>query len=411
MSDRIAFFGTSVAKFQHPVPASVPALVPDFIGAPLSSFARTFFTVFLLTASAFVAAQNLSLPPLTARSWLLLDVTANHMIAANNAQERVEPASLTKLMTAYVVFAAIKEKKLALDQTVPVSPKAWKIGGSKMFIEPLKKVTVDELLRGMIIQSGNDASVALAEQVGGSEEGFAIAMNREAKRLGMANTHFTNASGLPDGKHYTTAFDVALLASAIIREYPDFYPLYSVKEYRYNNITQPNRNRLLWLDPNVDGMKTGHTQSAGYCLVGTAKRGDRRLLAIVMGTNSDNLRAQEAQTLLNFGFQMFDTVRVYEKGKPVPDLRVYKGALATLKAGVEGDVYVAIPRGTNEKIKLDLATQRVLVAPISKGQKIGVVKVAYDGKLVGEYPVVAFEEVAAGSFFTKLWDSAVLWFK
>lgn len=380
--------------------------------APPSMLLRIVAVVFvLLGLPGAVLAQTLSLPPLTAKSWLLLDVTANHLIAAANQQERLEPASLTKLMTAYITFQALREKKLARDQAVPVSEKAWKVGGSKMFIEPQKKVTVEELMHGMIIQSGNDASIALAEVIGGSEEAFAGMMNREAKRLGMANSNFVNSSGLPDAKHYSTAVDIALLGAAIIREFPDLYSMYSVKEYRYNNITQPNRNRLLWLDPNVDGMKTGHTQSAGYCLVASAKRGERRLLAVVMGSASDNLRAQEAQTLLNFGFQAFDTVRVYEKEKPVPQLRVFKGTASELKAGLEHDVYVAIPRGTNDKIKVELATQRPLVAPITKGQRIGSVRVAYDGKPVGEHPVVAFEEIPAAGIFGRAWDTVMLWFK
>ena len=372
--------------------------------------ALTLALVSVLTIPA-ATAQNLSLPPLAAKSWLLIDVTANHLIAAANQHEKVEPASLTKLMTAYIVFTALKDKKIDRAQAAPVSERAWKSGGSKMFIEPLKKVTVDELMRGMIVQSGNDASVALAELIAGSEEGFALMMNAEAKRLGMINTNFTNSSGLPDTKHLSTAFDMALLAAAIIREYPDHYPLYSLKEYRYNNITQPNRNRLLWLDPNVDGMKTGHTQNAGFCLVASAKRGDRRLLAVVMGAPSDSVRAQESQTLLNFGFQSFDTVRLYEKVKPVATLRLWKGQAKELKAGVESDIYVAIPRGTNEKIKAELVSQQPLLAPIAKGQRIGTVKVAYDGKQVGEYPVLAMEEVPVAGFFGRSWDSVMLWFK
>ena len=356
------------------------------------------------------AQQPLSLPPLTAKSWLLLDVTANHLVAASNQNDRVEPASLTKLMTAYLAFAAVRDKRITKEQAVPVSERAWKAVGSKMFIEPQKRVTVDELMHGMIVQSGNDASVALAELIGGSEEGFAAMMNKEAKRLGMQNSNFTNSSGLPDAKHYSTAFDMAILGQSIIRDFPDFYPLYSIKEYRYNNISQPNRNRLLWLDPNVDGMKTGHTQSAGYCLIASARRSERRLLTVVMGAGSDTVRAQESQTLLNFGFQYFDTVRVYEKAKTVSTLRVWKGVGRELKAGLDSDVFVAIPRGTNDKIKAELATQQPIVAPIAKGQRIGTVKVAYDGKVVGEYPVIALEEIAVAGFFGRSWDSAMLWF-
>jgi serine-type D-Ala-D-Ala carboxypeptidase (penicillin-binding protein 5/6) len=372
---------------------------------------RHLLAAFALALPALAAAQNLTLPPLSSKSWLILDVTANHLIAAQAQTDRVEPASLTKLMTAYLTFQALKQKRIQLDQIAPVSERAWKAGGSKMFIEPKKPVKVEELLNGMIVQSGNDASIALAELIAGSEDAFATLMNKEAKRLGMTNTNFTNASGLPEPKLYTTAFDMALLAAAIIRDFPDFYPLYSVKEYRYNNITQPNRNRLLWLDPNVDGMKTGHTQSAGFCLVASSKRGERRLLSVVMGASSDNVRAQESQTLLNFGFQFFDTVRVYERAKPVSSLRVWKGTAQNFAVGVDQDIFVAIPRGTNDKIKADLATQQPLVAPIAKGQKIGTVKVAYDGKPVGEYPVLALEEVPVAGFFGRAWDSVMLWIK
>ena len=240
----------------------------------------------ILLGGAAGAQQPLAVPPLTAKSWLLLDVSANQLIASQSAHDRVEPASLTKLMTAYVVFEALHEKKLAMDHEVTVSSRAWKTSGSKMFIEPQKKVTVDELLHGMIIQSGNDASVALAEDLAGSEEAFAERMNAASKRLGLADSNFVNSSGLPDARHYSSAYDLALIAGALIREYPEYYPLYSIKEYRYNSITQANRNRLLWLDPNVDGLKTGHTDAAGYCLVASAKRGDRRMLVVVMGAPS-----------------------------------------------------------------------------------------------------------------------------
>jgi D-alanyl-D-alanine carboxypeptidase (penicillin-binding protein 5/6) len=370
---------------------------------------RRWLLALLLVLPFAAPAQTLTLPPLTAKSWLLLDVTANHMIASGNPQMRVDPASLTKLMTAYIVFGAVKEKKLAGDQTVPVSERAWKAGGSKMFIEPLKKVTVDELMRGMIIQSGNDASIALAEAVSGSEEAFVLLMNKEAKRLGMNNTSFSNSSGLPDAKHYSTAFDIALLAAAIIRDFPEFYSLYSIKEYRYNNITQPNRNRLLWLDPNVDGVKTGHTEAAGFCLVASAKRGQRRLLSVVMGTPSDSLRAQESQTLLNFGFQFFDTVQVHDKAKPVTTLKVWKGGAEQVPAGLEGDIFVAIPKGTNEKIKAELVSQQPLVAPVSRGQRVGALKVSYDGRPLGEYPVIALQDVSQAGIFGRAWDTVRMW--
>ena len=263
---------------------------------------------------------------MAAAAWLLVDVTSGQTLTAVNADERRDPASLTKLMTAYLVFGALRAKTIMPSQMVNVSERAWRAEGSRMFIEPRRAVSVDELLRGMIVQSGNDASVALAELVGGSEEAFVARMNAEAARLGMPNTHFTNVTGLSGPQHYSTAADMAKLAVAVIRDYPEYYPLYSQKEFRYNNITQPNRNRLLWTDPYVDGMKTGHTDAAGWCLVASALRGDRRVLAVVLGANSDAARAAEAQKLLNWGFQAFDTVQLYQSGKQVTTLRVWKGA-------------------------------------------------------------------------------------
>ncbi len=372
---------------------------------------RTFASAFSVLICTSALAQTPLLPATTARSWLLLDVTANHIIAASNADERVEPASLTKLLSAYVVFSAIKEGKLTRTQVVPVSEKAWKTGGSRMFIEPKKPVTTEELLHGMIVQSGNDASVALAEAAAGSEDAFVQQMNVAAKKIGLKNSNFTNASGLPDGKHFSTAFDLALVATAIIREFPDFYPLYALKEYRYNNITQANRNRLLWLDSNVDGVKTGHTEKAGFCLIASAKRGERRLLAVVMGTPSDTIRAQEAQTLLNFGFQHYDTVRVHEKGASIAKVRVWKGTTNEVPIGMDATILVAIPRGTNDKIKAELATEQPVYAPITKGQRLGTVKVSYEGRPLGDHPAIALEGVSSAGIFGRAWDTVKLWIK
>ncbi len=284
-------------------------------------------------------------PSVAAQSYFLLDTLSGQALAAGNAAEKRDPASLTKLMTAYLAFDALRSKAIVPSQMVNVSPKAWRAEGSRMFIEPRKAVSVDELLRGMIVQSGNDASVALAELVSGSEEAFVEKMNREAARLGLAGTHFVNATGISDPQHYSTATDMAQLAAALIRDYPEYYPIYAQKEFRYNNITQPNRNRLLWTDPYVDGVKTGHTEAAGWCLIASAKRGDRRLLAVVLGANSDPGRAAEAQKLLNWGFQTFDTVQLYQSGKPVSTLRVWKGAQAEIKAGFLADRYLTLPKG------------------------------------------------------------------
>jgi D-alanyl-D-alanine carboxypeptidase (penicillin-binding protein 5/6) len=370
---------------------------------------RLLVLFFLLPALAF--ADVPAPPSIAAKAWLLYDVTSAQAITGTNEHERVEPASLTKLMTAYLAFAALKQKTLTLQQVVPVSERASKAAGSRMFIEASKPVTVDELLNGMIVQSGNDACIALAEAIAGSEDVFAQMMNREARRLGMKNTNFTNASGLPDPKHYSSAHDLAMLAAALIRDFPEYYPRYSLREYRYNNITQPNRNRLLWLDPNVDGMKTGYTESAGFCLIASAKRGARRLLSVVLGANSDSARAQESQKLLNYGFQFYDSVKLYDKGQAVSTLEVLKGAESRLKAGFTYDLYVSVPRGLADKLKADLVSMQPLVAPIGVGQKVGTVKVTLQDKLLGEYPVVALQDVALAGFFGRAWDSMRLWIK
>jgi len=365
----------------------------------------------LLLLPSFAFADAPPPPPIAAKAWLLYDFTSAQAIVSANQHERVEPASLTKLMTTYLAFAALKQKTLTLDQVVPVSERAWKAPGSRMFIEPKRPVKVEELLHGIITQSGNDACIALAEAVAGSEDGFVQMMNREAQRLGMKQTSFTNASGLPDPKHYSTASDLTLLAAALIRDFPEYYPLYSLREYRYNNITQPNRNRLLWLDPNVDGMKTGHTENAGFSLIASAKRGPRRLLSVVLGANSDNARAQESLKLLNHGFQFYDSVKLYDKGQAVSTLEVLKGAENRLKAGFLSDFYVSVPRGLADQLKADLVSLQPLVAPIGVGEKVGTFKVTLQNKLLGEYPVVALESVAIAGFFGRAWDSMRLWLK
>ena len=370
---------------------------------------RLLVLLFLLPALAFADAPPP--PTVAAKAWLLYDFTSSQEIASANEHERIEPASLTKLMTAYLAFSALKQKTLTLDQVVPVSERAWKQPGSRMFIEPRKPVNVEELLHGMITQSGNDACIALAEAIAGSEEVFVQMMNREAQRLGMKDTNFVNATGLPDPKHYSTAYDLGLLAAALIRDFPEYYPLYAEREYRYNNITQANRNRLLWLDPNVDGMKTGHTEEAGYCLIASAKRGTRRLLSVVLGTNSDAARAQESLKLLNYGFQFYDSAKLYDKGQTVSTLEVWKGAKSRLKAGFLSDFYVSVPRGLGDQLKADLVSMQPLVAPISVGQKVGTVKVTLQGKVLGEYPAVALENVPVAGFFGRAWDSMRLWFK
>ncbi len=372
------------------------------------------FLAFLFAMAFSILSQAQILPQaptIAGKSWLLLDYSTGQALASYNPDERVEPASLTKLMTAYVVLAALKDKRLSPTQTVPVSERAWKAPGSRMFIEPKRPVTVDELLHGLVIQSGNDACIALAEAVAGSEEAFAQLMNREAQRLGLKNTHFANSTGLPDPQHYSTARDLGTLAAALIRDHPEHYPLYALREYTYNRITQANRNRLLWLDPAVDGVKTGHTESAGYCLVASAKRGSRRLISVVMGTASEGLRAQESQKLLNFGFQYFDAVKLYAREQAVSQLKVWKGAQNSVKAGFLDDFTLSLPKGMAEKVKASLASNQPLMAPVQKGQRIATLQLTLDDKPYGEYPVVALETVPVAGLFGRAWDTMRLWFQ
>jgi len=377
---------------------------------------KKLFTLFLLAISftAMAAPNDLPLAPppqLAAKAWLLLDMQSGQSLVEHNADQRIEPASLTKLMSAYLTFSALRQERIKLTDTVPVSEKAWKAEGSRMFIEPNKPVTVAELLRGMIVQSGNDATMALAEAVGGSETGFVAMMNKEAQRLGMSNTHFVNATGLPDPQHYTTARDLARLAAAIVRDFPDYYALYSIKEYTYNGITQANRNRLLWTDPTVDGMKTGHTQGAGYCLIASSHRGTRRLLSVVLGTNSDAVRAMESQRLLNYGFQFFDSVRLYAKNQTVVNLKVWKGASNTIKAGFRRDIYLSLPRSQAKDIKASLTTRQPLLAPLVAGQQVGTVTLTLNNKPLAQYPLLALESVGVANMFGRAWDSLRLIFK
>ena len=362
----------------------------------------------LLTLPAI--ADNLPPPPtLAAKAFLLKDFNSDTVIGEQGTHERIEPASLTKLMTAYLSFKALKNGHLKLDQTLPVSLKAWKTEGSKMFIEPNKPVTVDELLHGMIIQSGNDACITLAEGIAVSEEAFAELMNKEAARLGMKETHFMNSTGLPAPNHYTTVYDLSLLASALIRDFPDQYKrLYSLKDYTYNKIKQPNRNRLLWVDPNVDGMKTGHTESAGYCLIASSKHDAMRLISVVVGTPSENARATESQKLLNYGFMFFEEKQVYKQGQSISKLKVWKGHNDILTATVERDLTLTLPKGQYAKVTAKTTSRQPLVAPISKGQEVGSIQFSLDGKVLLERKLVASEEVAVAGIFGRMWDGLKL---
>ena len=365
-----------------------------------------------LVFPALVFAQQLPTPPaLAAKSWLLIESGSGQELASQAADERLEPASLTKLMTAYLTFAALKQGTIKIDQPITVSEKAWKAEGSRMFIQVGTQVKVEDLIKGMIVQSGNDACVALAEAIAGNEEVFAQAMNREAQRLGMKSSNFRNAAGLPDAQHYTTARDLGILASALIRDFPeDYAKYYSLKQFRYNNITQPNRNRLLFIDPTVDGVKTGHTDAAGYCLISSAKRGPRRLLSVVLGAASDNVRAQESLKLLNYGFQFYDAVQLYARNQSVSDLKVWKGSAPTVKAGFTNDLTLAVPKGYAPRLKSELVSQQPLLAPVSAGQVVGTLKVSLDGKPFGEYPVVALDAVPVGNIFGRAIDTVRLWF-
>ena len=351
-------------------------------------------------------------PSMAGKSWLVADVTSGQILATEKADERIEPASLSKIMTAYVVFSALRDKKLAPDQQITVSERAWRAPGSRMFIRVGRTVSVDELIRGMVVQSGNDACIALAEAIAGSEEVFVQMMNREAARLGMKNTNFRNSSGLPDAQHYSTANDLYLVAAALIRDFPQQYAqYYSLKEFRYNNINQPNRNRLLWLDPSIDGVKTGHTDAAGYCLIASSQRNGRRLLSVLLGSTSESTRAQESLKLLNWGYQFFDSVKLFQAGEAVKTLDVWKGSEKEVKAGFKGDLMLAVPKGEAEKLKAELVSQQPLVAPVAQGQRVGTLRVTLDAKQLGDYPLLALEAVPAAGFLGRTWDTLRLWLK
>ena len=368
------------------------------------------FFVFLVLFSsqlafAQVPAGSPPVPQLSSKSYLLVDFQSRQMLAARNPDEHVEPASLTKLMTAYVVFDALRQKRLTLTQPVSVSEKAWRAPGSRMFLKAGESVTIEDLLNGMIVQSGNDAAIALAEGVAGNEDAFVESMNAEAARLGLKNTHFVNATGLPHAQHYSTASDLATIARAIIEEFPQYFPLYKVREFRHNNITQYNRNRLLGRDPFVDGMKTGYTESAGFCMVATAQRQDRRLIAVVIDAGSENGRAIDAQKLLNYGFEAYDTVKLYAAGQPIHPLPVWKGNSNEVQAGLPNDYFVTLPRGYGERLKAALESMQPLMAPIHAGERVGTLRLTFDGKAFSEQTVIALQNVGIANVFVRAWHS------
>jgi len=371
---------------------------------------RIFLAFLLALATALASAQPVTPPPIAARAYYLVDLLSGQTLAAANENDRAEPASLTKLMTAYLVFAAMKSGKLTPAQEITVPEKAQKATGSRMFLVAGTKVPVSELIQGLVVQSGNDSAITLAEAVAGSEEAFVAMMNAQATRLGLHATSFANASGQPSPNHYSTARDIATLATALIRDFPDRYPLYSQKEFTYNRIAQANRNRLLWTDPTVDGMKTGFTESAGYCLVASARRGERRLLSVLLGAQSDGLRTSESQKLLNFGFQAYETRLLYHKGQAIASLEVFKGTQSKVPLGFQRDIWLTMPRDRFAGVAAVLETRQPLVAPLAAGQKAGIMKLTREHSPVAEFPVVSLEDVPVGGFLSRGWDTLRLLF-
>ncbi len=350
-------------------------------------------------------------PAIAATAHLLVDHNTGKVLVEHNADERLEPASLTKIMTAYVVFREVAAGKVALTDPVFISEKAWRTGGSRTFIDVGSKVPLQDLLHGMIIQSGNDASVALAEHVAGSEETFANLMNTNAQRLGMTNSHFTNATGLPDPNLYSTARDLTLVTAATIHEFPEFYAWYADKEFIFNGIKQNNRNRLLWQDDAVDGVKTGHTEAAGYCLVASAKRDDMRLTSVIMGSKSEKARAQASLALLNYGFRFYESPKLYAGGKPIEHLRVWMGEIEELPVGSVYDLHVTIPRGRYDKLSARIEKNPDIIAPVAKGDTVGQVVLDLEGKEVGRLPLIALQDVAEGGWWQWLRDWVLRWFQ
>lgn len=374
-------------------------------------FLHVFISLFLcLTIHTATAAGQIftpAAPSAAASSYYLVDFNSGRVLAEKEADKRVAPASLTKIMTVYVVFNELKAGHLKLDEKVTISQNAWETGGSKMFVEVNKQVSVEDLLQGVIIQSGNDASVALAEHVAGSEETFATMMNEQAARLGMNNSHFENSMGLPTPNHYSSARDLAILAQSLIREFPEYYRWDSQKEFTYNGITQQNRNQLLWRDPSVDGIKTGFTDDAGYCMVASAKREDMRLISVVMGTASATARANESQTLLNYGFRFFETHKLFDANAVMAEAKVKKGETSKLNVGVTSDVYVTAPRKHFGELKAETQIDKALLAPINKGDSVGTLNISLGNEVVLSRPLVAMDSIAQGGLFRRLYDAAM----
>lgn len=390
-----------------------------FMNSPLPMPRAPRFLLLLLTLLVSLGAwAQLPEPPgIAAESFLVMDVAADQVLAAKDIDKPVEPASLTKLMTTYLVFDALRAKKITLEQTLPVSEEAWKTPGSRMFVEPNTQVPVEDLLKGLVVQSGNDAAIVLAEGIGGTVEHFVQLMNDQAKALGMNHTTYKNPDGLPDAGHLTTARDLATLSVHLLKDFPEYAHYHAIKNYRYPGTPEANatnRNRLLFIDPTVDGLKTGHTEAAGYCLVATAKRespnvGERRILTVMLGAASESLRTTESQKLLNWGYTAFDDVKLFDAGEAVTEPRVWKGDAKTLELGSDKPIVVAVPSGSADKVKTEVARPDPLIAPFAKGETVGTLKVSLGGEPLVEVPLVALQDVAEAGLFRRAWDAARLW--
>ena len=370
----------------------------------------------LITALAFAQVPpppgmpTPAAPQLGASSYILVDFNSGHVLVEHNADARVEMASITKLMTSYVVFRELSNGDVLLEDVVNISENAWRTIGSRMFLEPNMKVTVEELIKGLIIQSGNDASVALAEHLEGTESSFANVMNFYAQQLDMEHTNFVNSTGLPDENHYSTARDIATLSIAIIRDFPEYYRWYAEKEYSFNNIRQHNRNNLLWRDPAVDGLKTGYTQAAGYCLASSAKRDGMRLISVVMGSFSEQSRASESQSMLNYGFRFFETVQLYRSGQELATGVVWKGETDQVALGLAEDMFITIPRGRYEELDARIEMQPEIKAPLEAGQQVGRIRIHLGEQIVASRDLVTLNGIAPAGFFGRSWDGLRLWF-
>ncbi len=371
------------------------------------SLAGLMFSVATISSAGMIT-PNPTAPSIAGTAHILQDYDSGHILMSENADERLPPASITKLMTSYVVSQEIHDGNIKLDDEVLISEKAWRMIGSRSFIEVNTKVTVEALLRGMIVQSGNDAAVALAEHVAGSEEVFAQMMNQYAQKLGMVNTNYQNATGLPGAEHYTTAHDIAILSAALIRDFPEHYQWYAEKEYTYNGITQHNRNKLLWRDNTVDGLKTGHTEEAGYCLSASAKRDGMRLIAVVLGTASENARAQEIQKMFNFGFRFFETHQLYAADEAITQTKVWKGQTDQLNLGLAQPLSITVPRWRYKDLQASTNIQQPVVAPVAKGSELGEVEIRLGDEVVATRMLVAVDEVEKGSWWRRILDSLLM---